>query len=196
MTSAYKTALKYFYQKQYNNAYDKFLSLGMFYECGYCKFIQGDLDRAQKYWSSANFSSPALEWGLRLICLIKQTIPDDISFFQIRNFLERDMQLLIENNQLKIVEKILSASDILAEFNPEVYKFIGRVLFNNAYFDLAGEFLEKAKDIYYGDCEIHYLLAQYYLVRNEAHSAIKILKKSLSINPEYFPARNLLKKLI
>ncbi len=196
MTSAYKTALKYFYQKQYNNACDEFLSTDMFYECGYCKFIQGDLDRAQRYWKQSKQASPAIEWGFRLICLINQTIPDDISFFQIRNFLERDMQLLIENNQLKIVEKILSAADILAEFNPEVYKFIGRVLFNNAYYDLAGEFLEKAKDIYYGDCEIHYLLAQYYLVRNDSPSAIKILKKSLSINPEYFPASNLLKKLM
>ena len=168
----------------------------MFYECGYCRFIQGDIKSAVKYWTKEKQDSPALIWGLNLISLINLTIPDDISFFQIRNFLERDMQLLFENNQLKIIENIMSAADILAGFNPEAYKFIGRVLLNNGHIDLSGEFLEKAKNIFYSDCEVHFLLAQYYLLKNNADEAINILKKSLSINPEYFPANNLLKKLV
>ena len=196
MNSIYKTAIKYFNNKQYNNAFDEFLKLNLFYECGYCKFIQGDVSSAKRYWESCKDESPALDWGVGLLSLVNLTVPQNLSFFQIRNFLERDMQLLFENRQFKMVENILSAADIIAEFNPEAYKFIGRVLLNNGYIDLAGEFLEKSKDIYYGDCEIHYLLAQYYLLKNDGKSAIKILKKSLSINSEYFPAKNLLQKLM
>ena len=90
----------------------------------------------------------------------------------------------------------MSASDILVEFNPEAYKFIGRVLLNNGYFDLANEFLQKALEICYSDCEVHFLLAQYYLFKEDVQSAIKILKKSISINSGYFPAKNLLKSIV
>ena len=105
------------------------------------------------------------------------------------------MQLLFENRQFKMVENILSAADIIAEFNPEAYKFIGRVLLNNGYCTQGYEFLQKARDIYYSDPETHYLLAQYYLLINDKNAASKILKKSLSFNPHYFPASNLLESI-
>ena len=191
----YHQALKFFNEKNYDKAFNFFELAGCFYECGYCKFIQGDINSAQNYWRKNDIDSPAINWGFNIIDIVKLTIPSTLTFFQIRNFLERDMQNLFENNQLKMLENIMSASDILAEFNPESYKFIGRVLLNNGYFDLSNDFLKKSLDICYTDCETHFLLAQYYIYKQDIKSAIKILKESISINSGYFPAKNLLKSL-
>lgn len=192
----YNHALKFFNQKKYDVAFEMFDDLGCCYECGYCKLLLGDIGGAQYFWKKIKNTSPAVDWGLNLISIVQLTIPSSLTFFQIRNFLERDMQLLFETNQLRMLENIMSASDILAEFNPESYKFIGRVLLNNGYFDLANEFLQKALDVCYSDCEVHFLLAQYYLFKKDVQSAIKILKKSISINSGYFPAKNLLKSIV
>lgn len=192
----YNQALNFFNQKQYEQAFNIFAQLDCTYECGYCKFILGDIESAKSIWTDHSDENPAIEWGLNLIEIVNLTIPTNLTFFQIRNFLERDMQLLFENNQLKMIENIMSASDILAEFNPEAYKFIGRVLLNNGYFDLANEFLEKSLMVCYSDCEVHFLIAQYYLFKENKKEAIKILKKSIKINSGYFPAKKLLARIV
>lgn len=190
-----KDIINLFENKSYDKAFELFQKQGFMYECGYCKFIQGDIKTAKRIWESIKEDSPAIKWGLNTIELIHLTIPKYLSFFQIRNFLERDLDLLLKNNQLKYAENIISAVDILSEYNPETHKFIGRVLLKNGYITQAYEFLDKARDICYSDPEVHYLLAEYYLLKNDKHSAIKVLKKSISINPEYFPAKNLLLKI-
>lgn len=191
----YKNALILFQNGEYQEAFELFRSLDKLYECGYCKFISGDIKSAQNIWQLSKIDSPALNWGLCMIALINLTIPQRLSFFQIRNFLERDLDLLIKNGHIKYVENIISAADILSEYNAETYKFIGRVLLNNGYCTQGYEFLQKARDIYYSDPETHYLLAQYYLLINDKNAATKILKKSLSFNPHYFPASNLLESI-
>ena len=191
----YNQALNLFNIKSYNKAFDVFLGLDCLYECGYCKFLLGDIDAALNFWKQDKIDSPAINWGLNLIDIVQLTVPTNLTFFQIRNFLERDMQLLFETGQLKMLENIMSACDILAEFNPESYKFIGRVLLNNGYFDLSNEFLQKALMICYSDCEVHFLLAQYYLFKQEFTEAKKILKKSIKINSGYFPAKKLLAEI-
>lgn len=189
-------AFKFFYEKHYDDAFKEFLSLGMFYECGYCKFIQGDIENARLFWQKIQTDSPAKKWGENIINLCYSMIPQKLTFFQIRNFLERDLQLLIENNQLTYVENIINTADVLAEFNPESYKYIGRVLMNNGYYDLAENFLLKSKDICYNDCEIHFLLAQFNLAKGNVKEAMKILDRAISINSGYFPAQNLINQLL
>ena len=185
MTSNHNLALKYFMEGQYEDAFNEFLIKKLFYECGYCKFIQGDVEQAKNYWENATIDSPAINWGLNLIKITNLTIPRNLTFFQIRNFLERDLELLFKNHQLKMIENIMSADAILAEINPETYKFIGRVLLNNGYYDLAYNFLEKAEDVCYKDCEVHFLLAQYYILKNDKKEAIKTLHKSILITLIY-----------
>lgn len=196
MNSKYNQAVKYFKEKQYKKAFEIFWELKAYYECGYCKFISGDIDLANLCWEYIDVDSPALNWGKNVISLVNLKVPNGLSFFQIRNFLERDIQLLLENSQIKMVENIISAADILAEYNPEVYKFIGRVLLLNNYYDLARTFLLKSKDICYKDSEVHFLLAQYYLSQNNIAEAINILKISVGLNSAYFPAKKLLNKLL
>lgn len=196
MTDKIANAFNLFYEKHYDDAFKEFLLLEMFYEAGYCKFIQGDIENAKLFWKKVDVNSPALKWGESIIRLCNLMIPEKLTFFQIRNFLERDLQLLIENNQLSLVENIISSADILAEFNPETYKFIGRVLMNNGYFDIAYEFLLKSKAICYKDCENHFLLAQFYLAKGNNKTAIKILKNSIAINSGYFPAKKLLSQVM
>ena len=191
-----ENASKFFNEKHYEDAFKEYLSLEMYYECGYCKFILGDIENAKLFWQKSHIDSPAITWGQNVSRLCSLMVPHSLTFFQIRNFLERDLQLLIENNQLIMVENIISAADILAEFNPETYKFIGRVLMNNGYFDIAYEFLLKSRDICYKDCEIHFLLAQFYLAKGNNKEAIKILEKSISLNSSYFPAKKLLSQIV
>ena len=195
MTKDYQSALNLFIAKEYNEAFCLFEKLGAVYEAGYCQFAVGNIKLAKQIWENSKIDSPAINWGLSIISLINLTIPKQLSFFQIRNFLERDLDLLIKNHQIKYVENVISAADILSEYNAETYKFIGRVLLNNGYKIQSYEFFEKSRDIYYADPETHYLLAQYYISQNEYNAATKILKKSLAINPNYFPATNLLQKL-
>lgn len=195
MNKLHDKALELFYEKQYDKAFELFDELNLKYECGYCLLALGKLEEAKKMWECIKTDSPAINWGLSLISLIYLTIPKNLTFFQIRNFLERDLSMLIETNQLRYAENVISAADILCEYNPETYKFIGRVLLNSGYKEQSLEFLKKALDVCYIDSEIHYLLAEYHVSQGSISEAIKTLNKSLAMTPNYFPAKDMLKKL-
>ena len=187
-----KLAVQLFEDRDYKKSFDIFWHMSMFYHAGYCKFAQAHFAEADKIWTSFCNDSPAVNWGLSIIQLANLTIPKNLTFFQIRNFLERDLSLLMENGHFAYVENIISSVAILYEFNPEVYKFIARVLLNSGYHDVAKDFLMKAHSICYNDAEVHYLLARYYLAINNIQAAVKTLKIALEINPQYFPIKNLL----
>lgn len=195
MIDNYQKAIDLFKKKDYKNAFIIFEQLNKKYECGYCKLMCANLYEAQSIWEKSRIDSPALKWGLALIKIINLNVPENLSFFQIRNFLERDLTLLIENQHNQYAENVISATDILTEYNPETPKFVGRVLLNTNNFELAFEFLLKARNICYIDPEVHFLMAQYYIKHNDKTSAKRILQTSLDLNPEYFPASNLLKQL-
>lgn len=191
----YGNALKLFDEKDYNGAFELFQKLNMRYECGYCKFAQTNFFEAENIWKNSKIDSPAINWGFSLIKIIKGGIPDALSFFQIRNFLERDLMLFFENRNFDYAEKIIDACGILSEYNLETPKFIGRVLLNEGYFERAFIYLKKSKDICYKDPEVDYLLAAYYLAKNDSFSAKNILKNSLKSNPNYYPIKLFLDKI-
>lgn len=191
----YRSAVEFFKNKDYSNAYSLYERLGLMYECGYCKLMSANLFEAEKIWQKCNIDSPAVKWGLALIKLIDMDIPTGLTFFQVRNFLERDLSLLLENNHFQYAQNVISAADILYEYNPETYKFIGRALMNEGYMEQAIIYLNKAKNACYSDPEIHYLLAQYYALMQDKNTAISILKNSSRLHPEYFPVSALLKEL-
>ena len=56
-------------------------------------------------------------------------------------------------------------------------------------------FLDRAKNYFYHDPELHYLLAYIYYNNNDFAQAKKALDDCLSILPKYFPAENLLKQI-
>ena len=126
--------------------------------------------------------------------LIQGKITTHPTYFQIRNFLEIDISLLILYCKGNYVEKIIKYADFMAFYNPECYKFIGRAFWANKLMPAAMFFLRKAKDKFYQDPELHYLFA--YIYYYEEHDKVKCEKSvqtCLRILPEYAPAKNLIK---
>ena len=79
--------------------------------------------------------------------------------------------------------------------NPEVYKFIGRVFLNNDLKPQALFFLNRARDNFYQDPELHYIYAQIFREENNLEQCRRALLACLEILPGYAPAVDLLKKI-
>lgn len=119
------------------------------------------------------------------------------TYFQIRNFLELDLSILILYCKGEYVEKIIRYADFMAYYNPECYKFIGRAFWANNLMSAAMFFLRRAKDKFYQDPELHYLLA-YIFYNNDRNIdlAKKALGACLGILPEYAPAKKLYAQIV
>lgn len=165
-------------------------------EAGYCYIILDKLERAQEMFNQAKDYDVRARWGLLLIQMIKEDINSFPTYFQVRNFLELDLNILILYCKGNYIEKIIRYADFMAYYNPECYKFIGRAFWANNLIPAALFFLRKAKDKFYQDPELHYLLA-YIFYHNEKNieQCKKSLNTCLEILPEYAPAKNLLKIL-
>lgn len=163
-------------------------------EAGYCYIVLDKLEKAQEMFNLAKDYDVRAKWGLLLIQMIKDDIRSFPTYFQVRNFLELDLNILILYCKGNYVEKIIRYADFMAYYNPECYKFIGRVFWANNLIPAALFFLRKAKDKFYQDPELHYLLA-YIFYHNEKNieQCKKSLNTCLEILPEYAPAKSLLK---
>ncbi len=164
-------------------------------EFGYCKFLQGDIDEAKKIFKLINERDFRADWALKLIQFIERFVSVAPSYFQIRNFLEIDLHLLIKAGQAEYVENIINGADIFFSVNPESYKFIARVMQYNGFDDLTMHFLKKAKDRFYYDPEMHFMLGTCYKNMNEPDKAKDAFNTCLSILPNYFPAKDLLDEM-
>ena len=166
-----------------------------FLEYGYCKFLQGKLDEAKQSFDKIKSFDFRASWALKLIQFILSSNITMPSYFQIRNFLEIDLNLLLQAGQAEFIENILKYSDLLYKINPETYKFISRVMLNNNFEDVAIYYLMKAKDKFYYDPEMHFMLANCYIKKGDKSLAKESLKVCLSILPRYYPAKKLLDSL-
>lgn len=165
-------------------------------EAGYCYIVLDKLEKAQEMFNLAKDYDVRAKWGLLLIQMIKDDIRSFPTYFQVRNFLELDLNILILYCKGNYVEKIIRYADFMAYYNPECYKFIGRAFWANNLIPAALFFLRKAKDKFYQDPELHYLFA-YIFYHNEKNieQCKKSLNTCLEILPEYAPAKSLLKIL-
>ena len=93
-------------------------------EAAYCEFLNENLDKAKELFLSVKNIDIRAHWALFLISLIDGEIDDCPSYFEIRNFLEIDLNILITYYKGEYVEKIIRYSDYMFTVNPEVYKFI------------------------------------------------------------------------
>lgn len=165
-------------------------------EYGYCCLLSGYVDMARVAFEKIADCDMRADWALKLIQFIKRYVSETPTYFQVRNFLEIDLNMLIQSGQAQFVENIINGADIFYSINPESYKFIARVMLNNDFVDLAVFYLNKAKDKFYYDPEMHYMLATCYMKKGEKLLARAEIRNCLAILPEYFPAKNLLAKLI
>lgn len=185
----------YVKENDYLHAGEIYRSLGYLYEYGRCLLLQGKFDKAKSLWLSIDPNSSAVLWGRSLIEFIELYVEHLPTFFQIRSFLEMDLDALLNANLIGYCENIINGADLFAKSNTESYKFIARVLVNNHYHKLAEVFLEKAKEICYVDPEVHFLCAKCSLFKNDTKEAKKSLKIAIDKGFGYYPAKKLLNEI-
>lgn len=198
MQNSIKIAKKYFYEKNYNEAFCIFSKLNEYYGAGLCAFLLQEEKTAKIFWKK-NKNCFASDFGLcalEYVHSITKTVP---SFFQTRAFLEVYMNLLLENKLTEWAQNFMNCYDIFYQGNPESYKFLGRALFSNGYFDLAITFLKKSLNIFWSDPEAFLILAQSYYMKGDITQSKSCINRTLSLAPEYYPAKlflNILNKEI
>ena len=159
----------------------------------YCAILSKDFDTALNLLE--RIDSPRAKWCFCLIGILKGYIEIYPTYFQIRNFLEIDLDCFVKNEKIEFVEQILGALDLLVTINQETYKYVARVMFENRLYKSCREYLEKSKAIFYNDPELHFLFAKYYIKTREYDKADYHLDECLNILPDYYPARSLQREI-
>lgn len=194
MTSEYERVKKDFLSGRLKGCKSYFEEHKFYTEAGYCCIVLDEFDKAKEMFEKSVGSDIRAHWGLFLLQLLKGEISGHPTYFEVRNFLELDLNILILYCKSKYIEQIIKYADFMAFYNPECYKFIGRAFWANNLIPASMFFLRKAKDKFYNDPELHYLLAYiYYYNDKDAKMSKQALKTCLAILPLYAPAKKLLK---
>ncbi len=158
-------------------------------EHAYLAILNNDLDSAAAVFEAID--SPRARWGRSFVDILKGYIENYPTYFEIRNFLEIDLDFLIKNQKIDYVEMVLGSLEFLSKINQEVYKYTARVMFENGYYKSSKEYMDKSKDLFYNDPELHFMLAKYYIKEGQYSDADFCLTECLNIIPEYAPALKL-----
>lgn len=181
------TAKAYFYQKDFQKAFEIFNNEKDYYSAGLCCLLMQKKELAKKYWKM-NASSNDCSWGLIVLDIINLKTPrKKPSFFQTRAFLEIYINLFLENNLVEWAQNMVNACDIFYLSNPESYKFIARVLFSNGYFDLAVTFCKKTLKLFYSDPEAFLILSQCYFLMGNLADALDCMNRINAMVDNYYP---------
>ncbi len=172
-----------------------FVKNGCILENAYYELLSDNIVKAKNLFEAAKNNDIRAHWGYFMISLIQQDIREYPSYFELRNFLEIDLNILIHYYKGEYVENIVRYADFMFTINPEVHKFIGRVFYNNNLKEQALFFLDRAKSYFYHDPELHYLLAYIYYNKNDFKEAEKYLNACLTVLPGYYPAKAMLKQI-
>lgn len=156
-------------------------------EHAYMALLNDDLKSAGAVFETID--SPRAKWGECLIQILEGYLKVFPTYFQIRNFLEIDLDFLLKNEKIDYVEQVLGALDILAGVNEETYKYAARVMLENGYNNAAIKYLDKSKKIFYKDPELHFMLTKYYMKTRDYEKANFYVNECLRILPDYYPAK-------
>ena len=129
----------------------------------------------------------------RLAKLLEGQKDYNITYFQIRNFLEVDLSSFLELKNEKIISKIIGKLNILNRINGECYKYFGRVFLTYNYMPEALCFLKEYTKENEQDPEGHLLLARCCMKQGLFIEAQTAIKRCLWSAPEYYPALNFFK---
>ena len=162
-------------------------------ENAYLAIINNDLKTAAAIFEALD--SPRARWGLTLVSILEGFIQVYPTYFEIRNFLEIDLDFLIKNEKIEYIEYILGSLELLSNINQETYKYVARVMFENKFYKAAHEYMEKSKKIFYNDPELHFMFAKYYIQSREYQDAEFYINECLKILPNYFPAIKLKERI-
>lgn len=165
-------------------------------ELAYSKLLTGQLKDAKNLFNEICEIEKRAHWGRLISSLLLNELTPYPTYFELRNYLEIDLNLFINYHKKDYVEEILNYADAFVSINPETYKYIGRVLYNNELYSWAKFFLERGKNILYQDPELHVILAELYMSENNNEKALRAINACLAILPNYFPALKIKQKLI
>lgn len=168
---------------------------GYILELAYCKIIRGELNEAKNLFQLIVDENIRAHWGLLITNILSESPAVYPSYFELRNFLEIDLNILIHHGRGDYVEQIINYADVFSSVNLEVNKYIGRVFWNNNIKDLGKFFLERAKNDFFQDPELHYLLACVHLDEGNLERSKKSIENCLEVLPGYFPAVEMQRKL-
>ena len=163
-------------------------------EHAYLAILNEDLLSAQAVFESLD--SPRSRWGMALVGIISGYLEYFPTYFEIRNFYEIDLDFLIQNEKFEYTENLLSSLYILAKINREVYKYTARVMYENKLYKTALEYMEKSKELFYNDPELHFMLAKYYESTNQFQTAKYYIDECLKIVPTYYPAIKIQEEIV
>lgn len=195
MDLTYKDAKKKLLMEYDLSCQQFFLENSYILENAYCEILNDNLDKAKKYLEKIKTNDIRAHWLLIMISFIEGCVTEYPTYFELRNFLEIDLNILISYCKGNYVENIIRYADYMFTINPEVHKFIGRVLYNNDLPEQARFFLEKAKSYFYNDPELHFLLAYIHFENKEFLKSKKSVEDCLYVLPEYYPALDMRQKL-
>ena len=191
----YKTAKKDFLAAKIKGCKWFFETHNNKLEQAYCEIVFDNLHKAREILLKLEKEDIRAHWGLVMLEFIKGEVSRYPTYFELRNFLETDLNILIMYCKGDYVEKIVRYADFMFTINPEVYKSIGRVFLTNGFKPQAMFFLKRAKDRFYQDPELHFILAQVYEQDGDIELCRKALNTCLSVLPNYAPAVALMEKI-
>lgn len=184
----YDKAIGYLEQGKADKCAGYFKDNGYNLEYGYSLMLSGMLNESARVFETVqSFRS---DWALKLISLMKGHFNGTPTYFQIRCFLEIDINLLIKSDQTSYVELIAGAAQAFQNINSESYKFFARVFLKNDYLFQAKAFLDKGAGVCYRDPELHFLYAEFYFMNNDLKSVQRELDICLQVSRNYYPAKS------
>ena len=172
-----------------------FIKNGFLLEAAYYELLNKNLYVAKKFFEKIQDSDIRAHWGNFLASMAEGKIKDYPTYMELRNFYEVDLQLFFTYYLGDYIENICKFSDWLFNINPEIYKYTGRVFLKNKFEDIGLYFLDKAKENYFNDPELHYLLAEYNTNNNNYDNARINVENCLQILPNYYPAMKIKRTL-
>lgn len=186
------------FKGKYERAFEFFRENNEQYLCGYCKLLLGDKQEAKRIWYGLDDdSSVVVKWGKSLIECLELYIANYPSYLQLRNFFESDLDMLIQAKQIHFAENLISCVDVLQQINPEIYKYVARVLWIHRYYKICFDYLNLSKRVCDNqDPEVFYISARLYCDLREFDKAKRELEILLEIEPDYFPAKHLLQSIV
>lgn len=105
MTMNYEEVKKDFLSGKIKGCKTYFENNNYYVEAGYCCIVLDELDKAKELFQKVQEVDTRAKWGLILLQMIKGDILTFPTYFQIRNFLELDLSILILYCKGEYVEK-------------------------------------------------------------------------------------------
>ncbi len=178
-----------------DEAFECFFKANNAINCGYTKFLTGEISEAKLILITQKGINPFVNWLLSLIEIVENKNSYVLTYFGIRNFYEQDLEMLFKYKQKEAIEKIIRSNPEISRYNREIYKYSARVMLNNDYLEAAEDLIKKSIDIYYKDPETHFIAGEIEEKKGNMEDAKKYYKNALEVNGIYLPAEIKLKYL-